>query len=49
MECLGVEPGGGMMEGADESTELWRVFKPITLHLQTVRIRFPYDFFAPLT
>ena len=24
MLCLGLEPGAGMMEGADESTELWR-------------------------
>ena len=24
MVCLGLKPGGGRMEGADESTELWR-------------------------
>ena len=23
MECWGLEPGGGKMVGADESTELW--------------------------
>ena len=31
MVCLGLEPGGGTMEGADESTELW--WHPIPIYL----------------